>query len=95
METEMRTTVRKVLNLMDHEVWVRVRVNDGREKDSANDLVLWSADWIGGGEDDPGMPDGLADVLDWDADDLSVELHDTTGISAWKTEPMIVINAMK
>ena len=95
METEMRTTVRKVLNLMDHEVWVRVRVNDGREKDPANDLVLWSADWIGGGEDDPGMPDGLADVLDWDADDLSVELHDTTGIYSWKTAPMIVVNAMK
>ena len=95
METEMRTTVRKVLNLMDHEVWVRVRVNDGREKDPDNDLVLWSADWICGGEDDPGIPDGLADVLDWNADDLSVELHDTAGISAWKTEPMIVVNAMK
>ena len=95
MEAETRTTVRKVLNLMDHEVWVRVRVNDGREKDPANDLVLWSADWIGGGEDDPGMPDGLADVLDWDADDLSVELHDTTDSSACKTAPMIVVNAMK
>ena len=95
METEMRITVRKVLDLMDDEVWVRVRVNDGREKDPANDLVLWSADWLGGGEDDPGIPDGLPDILEWDADDLSVELHDTTGISGWKTAPMLVVNAMK
>ena len=95
MEAETMTTVRKVLDLMDHEVWVRVRVNDGREKDPANDLVLWSADWIGGGEDDPGMPDGLADVLDWDADGLSVELHGTADSSAWEMAPMIVVNAMK
>ena len=94
METKIRTTVWKVLNLMDHEVWVRVRVNDGREKDPANDLVLWSADWIGGGEDDPGMPDGLADVLDWNADDLSIELHGDPD-NPEKTSPMLVVNAMK
>jgi len=69
-------TVRDVLNLMGDEVWVRVRINDGGEVDPANDLVLWSADWIGGGEDDPGMPDGLKDVLKWDADDMSVEMYD-------------------
>ena len=99
METEMRITVRKVLDLMDDEVWVRVRVNDGREKDPANDLVLWSADWIGGGEDDPGMPDGLADVLDWDADDLSIELHRDPDPdkpdNPERTSPMVVVNAMK
>ena len=94
METEMRTTGRKVLNLMDHEVWVRVRVNDGREKDPANDLVLWSADWIGGGEDDPGIPNGLPDILDWDADDLSIELHRDPD-KPERTSPMLVVNAMK
>lgn len=95
METERKTTVREVLNLMDHEVWVRVRINDGREKDPANDLVLWSADWIGGGKDDPGMPKGLVDVLEWDANDLSVELHNTPNDPVWRIAPMIVVNAMQ
>ena len=94
METEMRITVRKVLNLMDHEVWVRVRVNDGREKDPAYDLVLWSADWIGGGEDDPGIPNGLDKVLEWNADDLSIELHKDPD-NPERTSPMLVVNAMK
>lgn len=66
-------TLKEVLNLMDHEVWVRIRVHDAVGK--TRDLVLWSADWIGGGIEDPGMPDGLAGVLEWDADDLSVERH--------------------
>ena len=82
-------TLEEVLNLMDHEVWVRVRINDGRENNPANDLVLWSADWIGGGIEDPGMPDGLADVLEWDADDLSVERHLTPD----GPEMQIVVNA--
>jgi len=82
-------TLEEVLNLMDHEVWVRVRVNDGRKKDPANDLVFWSADWIGGGLADPGMPTGLEDYLDLDADDLSIERHPTDG---QKSTPMIVVN---
>lgn len=90
-------TVIDVLNLMDHEVWVRVRIKDGRENNPSNDLVLWSADWIGGGEDDPGMPDGLKDVLDWDADDISVEMYDDpefSGIPGPEDRvPMIVVNA--
>ena len=86
--------VREALNLMDDEGWVRVRVNDGREKDPANDLVLWSADWIGGGEDDPGIPDGLADVLDWNADDLSIELHRDPD-NPERISPMLVVNAIK
>ena len=79
--------VREVLNLMDDEVWVRVRVNDVR---GVYDLVLWSSDWIGGGKDDPGMPERLADVLEWDADDLTVELHTDVGP---RKVPMIVVNA--
>ena len=83
-------TLKQVLDLMDHEVRVRVRINDGREKSPANDLVVWSADWIGGGEDDPGMPDGLGAVLGWDGDDLSVECHaDGPGAAV----PEIVVNA--
>ena len=38
--------VREALNLMDDEVWVRVRVNDAL---GFYDLVLWSSDWIGTG----------------------------------------------
>lgn len=90
-------TLKEVLDLMDHEVWVRVRINDGREKDPANDLVLWSADWIGGGLADPGMPTGLEDYLDWDADDLSVEMYDDPefrGIPGPEDQvPMLVVNA--
>lgn len=80
-------TVREVLNLMDNEVWVRVRVNDVH---GVYDLVLRSSDWIGGGEDDPGMPERLADVLEWCSDDLTVELHADIGP---EKVPMIVVNA--
>ena len=79
-------TVREVLNLMNDEVWVRVRVNDAR---GVYDLVLWSSDWIGGGEDDPGMPEGLADVLEWDADDLSMEHY----VGPDGLTQMMVVNA--
>lgn len=82
-------TLREVLNLMDHEVWVRVRINDGKKKNPGKDLVLWSADWHGGGEDDPGMPDGLKAVLDWDGDDLSVENY----VGPNGLAQMIVVNA--
>ena len=84
-------TLKDVLDLMDHEVWVRVRVNDGREKNPSEDLVLWSADWIGGGEDDPGMPDGLKEVLDWYGDDLSVEMRKDPERPRFKV-PMVVVN---
>ena len=79
--------VREVLNLMDDEVWVRVRVNDVH---GVYDLVLWSTYWIGGGKDDPSMPERLADVLEWDADDLAVEPHADVGS---RMIPMIVVNA--
>lgn len=79
-------TVQDVLNLMDHEVWVCVRVHGAGGK--TRDLVLWSADWIGGGIEDPGMPDGLKDVLEWDADDLSVETDRRR-----RPTLMIVVNA--
>jgi hypothetical protein len=81
-------TLEEVLDLMDHEVWVCVRVHDADDK--TRDLVLWSADWIGGGIEDPGMPDGLADVLECDADDLSIECHP---IGRKKPTPMIVVHA--
>lgn len=80
-------TLKEVLNLMDHEVRVCVRVHGAGGK--TRDLVLWSADWIGGGEDDPGMPDGLKDVLEWDADDVSVEMYD----GPEDRVPTLVVNA--
>lgn len=36
------------------------------------------------------MPERLADVLEWDADDLTVELHEDVGP---EKVPMIVVNA--
>lgn len=87
-------TLEEVLNLMDHEVWVRVRPHTwgpGGEE-IHEDMVLWSADWIGGGVDDPFMPKGLKDHLDWDADDLSIETHP---MGRQKPTPMIVVHAYK
>ena len=81
-------TLREVLDLMDHEVWVRVRVHDAGDK--TRDLVLWSADWIGGGIEDPLLPKELKDYLDWNADDMSIEYHPT---GRQKPTPMIVVNA--
>jgi hypothetical protein len=62
-------TLRQVLGLLDHEVWVRVRPH-GPVRDKP-DIVLWSADWIGGS----GYPDEVEKYLECEADDLSVELH--------------------
>lgn len=80
-------TLEEVLDLMDHEVQVRVRVHDAGGE--TRDLVLWSADWIGGGIEDPGMPDGPADVLGWDAGDLSAERRPAPD----GPETQIVVNA--
>ena len=87
-------TLKEVLDLMDHEVWVRVRVHDGSEANPSpeDDLVLWSADWVGGGLADPGMPTGLEDYLDWDADELSIEVHPA---GRRKPTPMLVVNAYR
>lgn len=87
-------TLKEVLDLMDHEVWVRVRINDGGEKNPADDLVLWSADWIGGGPTDPFIPKGLTDILEWDADDLSIEMRKDPERPGF-TVPMLVVNAYR
>ena len=34
--------LKQVLDLLDHEVWVRVRPNG----DDKRDVVFWSADWL-------------------------------------------------
>lgn len=85
-------TLKEVLNLMDHEVWVRVRphVRGPTDETILPDVVIWSADWIGGGVDDPLIPKELKDYLDWDADDLSIEYRPT---GRQKPTPMIVVNA--
>lgn len=85
-------TLMEVLNLMDHEVWVRVRPHKRGPTDEAilPDIVVWSADWIGGGVDGPFVPKELKDCLDWGADDLSIEVHPT---GRQKPTPMIVVHA--
>ena len=74
-------TLRSVLNLFDHEVWIRIRPCG---KGCCNDIVLWSADWIG---DD--YPKEVDEYLEWDADDLSVEMHHDFDKRAYS--PMVVV----
>lgn len=79
-------TLKQFLNTLDHEVWVRVRPHHlGHAK---SDIVLWSADWIGGS----GYPDEVEKYLECEVDDLSAELHpDPEGIEA--LVPMLVVYA--
>lgn len=80
-------TLRQVLNLLDHEVWVRVRPH-GPVRDKP-DIVLWSADWIGGS----GWPDEAGKYLECEADDLSVELHPDPENPDGAFVPMLVVYA--
>lgn len=82
-------TVRDVLDAMDDEVWVRVRPCTPGHPD--DDLVVWSADWLAGGEDDPGIPDGLARYLDCEADDLCIEMYEDP--ECGDEAPMLVVCA--
>jgi len=85
-------TLEEVLDLMDHEVWVRVRPHKRGPTDEVilPDVVVWSADWIGGGGNAPFVPEELKDYLGWGADDLSIEYHPT---GRQKPTPMIVVHA--
>ena len=85
-------TLRNVLDLLDHEVWVRVRPYKNYEN-PADDAVFWSADWIGGGVDDPFIPKEIKTCLDWEADDLSIETHPNP--EDGEDVPMLVVNAYK
>lgn len=71
-------TLEQVLDLMDHEVWVRVRPHKRGPTGEVilPDIVVWSADWIGGGGVSPSVPEELKGYLYWGADDLSVETYD-------------------
>jgi hypothetical protein len=62
-------TLKQVLGLLDHEVWIRVRPH-GPIRDKP-DIVMWSGDWIGAS----GYPDEVEKYLECEADDLSAELH--------------------
>jgi len=82
-------TLREVLNLADHEVWLRVRPHKHQlvaGESDPEDIVVWSADWIMNSY----LPPELEKYLDWDADDLSIEFHP---VGRQKPEPMLVINA--
>ena len=82
----------EVLDSMDHEVWVRVRPHVLSSTDDVvlPDVVVWSADWIGGGADDPLIPKKLKNYLNWGAGDLSIE---TWPVGRRKRTPMIVVHA--
>lgn len=80
-------TLRQFLNTLDHEVWVRVRPQHMMRAES--DIVLWSADWIGGS----GYPDEVEKYLECEADDLSIEIHpDPEGLQG-AFAPMLVVYA--
>jgi len=81
-------TLRQFLNALDHEVWVRVRPH-GMVRDKP-DIVVWSADWIGGS----GYPDEVGKYLGCWADDLSVELHPDPEDPGGAIVPMIVVYAI-
>jgi len=79
-------TLRQILNALDHEVWVRVRPH-GPVRDKP-DIVVWSADWIGGS----GYPDEVEKYLECEADDLSIEVYpDPEGLQG-AFVPMVVVN---
>lgn len=80
-------TLRQFLNTLDHEVFVRVRPHDlMRDK---TDIVMWSADWIGGS----GYPDEVEKYLECEANDLSVELHPDPENPDGAFVPMLVVYA--
>ena len=76
--------LRDVLNLMDHEVWVRVRPHGPIRW--GKDVAVWSADWHGGDYDHK-----IDKYLDWCADDLSTEVHQNPEVKCVALEPMIVV----
>ena len=76
--------LKQVLDLLDHEVWVRVRPNG----DDKRDVVFWSADWLMHAY----LPEELDGYLEWDADDLSTEVRpDPEGLEG-AFAPMVVVN---
>lgn len=81
-------TLRQFLNILDHEVWVRVRPH-GPVRDKP-DIVLWSADWIGGS----GYPDKVEKYLECEADDLSIEFHPDPEDPDGTIVPMLVVYAI-
>jgi len=85
-------TLEEVLDLMDHEVWVRVRPHKRGPTDEVilPDVVVWSADWIMNSFLPPETGVELGKYLAWGADDLSIEYHPT---GRQKPTPMIVVHA--
>lgn len=81
-------TLRQFLNTLDHEVWVRVRRPPGPVR-AEPDIVLRSADWIGGS----GYPGEVEKYLGCEADDLSVELHPDPENPGGAFVPMLVVHA--
>ena len=80
-------TLRQFLNTLDHEVWVRVRPH-GPVRDKP-DIVVWSADWIGG----YGYPDEIGKYLECEADDVSIEFYSDPEDSDGAIVPMLVVYA--
>ena len=81
-------TIKQFLNTLDHEVWVRVRPH-GPVRDKP-DIVMWSADWIGGA----GYPDEVVKYLECEANELSVELHPDPENPDGAFVPMLVVYAI-
>lgn len=58
-------TVRELLSELDHEVWARVEPEARK-----TGLMVWSADW----HCNAYLPKGLGKYLDWDVEDVYVEI---------------------
>lgn len=78
-------TVYNVLRLLDHEVWAEVVPEDN--KGDGLDLMVWSADWIGGSD----YPQDLKRFLDWVVDDIRVKVG--TDPETHRRTPVLVIPA--
>ena len=76
-------TIEDALNLLDHEVMVRVRPNGSSRKD----IVLWSPDWIM----QKYLPVDLKKYLKWRVDDVCAEM--TKDPETGKEEPTVVLCA--
>jgi hypothetical protein len=77
-------TLRELLDITDHEVWVRAYLPDRKRH-----VDVWSADWIGG---DGETYDRLMPYLEMDVDDMRPESHLDPNAKERKDVTMICVN---
>ena len=79
--------VRDILNHLDDEVWVEVVPENGEGK--GLDLMVWTADWIGGAY----WPEDLNRFLGWEVDGIRIKMGRSP--ETGKRTPVLVVPATK